>query len=158
MTKQDTGLAVRKSISVEASQERAFSVFTEGMGTWWPLDTHHIGAADAAAAVLEPRVGGRLFERGVDGSECDWGRVLVWEPPDRFVYVWQINADWQHDTSIESEVEVRFIAEGPTRTRVELEHRKLETFGDKAENMHEAFDSSGGWGALLESFASAAAA
>ena len=155
MTRQDTGLVVRKTITVETSQERAFSVFTEGMATWWPLDTHHIGAADAATAVLEPRVGGRLFERGVDGSECDWGRVLVWEPPGRFAFVWQINAEWQPDTSVESEVEVRFVADGPSRTRVELEHRNLESFGAQAESMRETFDGSGGWTSLLQRFADA---
>ena len=152
-----TAMSVKKTVLVEAPQAHAFAVFTERQSSWWPLATHHIGKAAARDAVLEPRAGGRWFERGVDGSECDWGRVLVWEPPHRLVLAWEINAAWQHDPGLRTEVEIRFVAVGPRSTRVELEHRNLERFGDKAEAMRSAFDSEGGWTALLERFAPAAA-
>lgn len=142
---------VRKSITVAASPDRAFRVFTEGMSSWWPLVSHHIGKVDATDAVVEPFTGGRWFERGADGSTCDWGRVLSWEPPHRLVLSWEISADWQHDASLQTEVEVRFIAEGSS-TRVELEHR-LQRFGDRAEEMRGIFDSPGGWTGLLQAFA-----
>jgi uncharacterized protein YndB with AHSA1/START domain len=157
MTMEATGLVVRKSISVEASQEHAFKVWTEGLDSWWRRD-HHIGEAEMAEAVLEPREGGRVYERGVDGSECDWGRVLVFEPPSRLVVSWQINGDWKYDPDMSraSEYEVRFIAEGPTSTRVEFEHRHLERHGEAAQKLFEAFDSDGGWMGALRSFADAA--
>ena len=109
---------VRKEIVVEASQERAFRVFTAEHGAWWPLATHHIGAQAAETAVIEPRVGGRWLERAADGTECQWGRVLVWDPPGRLVLAWQIGADWKHDDALLTEVEVRFVALGPALTRV----------------------------------------
>src|SRR5262245_56322106 len=118
-------LLVRKEITVEASQSRAFNVFTGELGGWWPLATHHIGALAAETAVIEPRAGGRWFERASDGSECDWGRVLVWDPPGRLVLSWEISPDFKHDESIDTEVEVRFVVLGPALTRVELEHRQL---------------------------------
>jgi uncharacterized protein YndB with AHSA1/START domain len=151
-------LSVKKSVLVEAPQAHAFTVFTERQGSWWPLASHHIGKAPAQTAIVEPRVGGRWFERGVDGSECDWGHVLVWEPPDRLVLRWEINAEFQHDPDLETEVEVRFVAVGPRSTRVELEHRHLERYGDKAEHMLAGLDSEGGWSSLLQLFAAAAAA
>lgn len=149
---------VRKSIVVNAPQAHAFAVFTEKHGTWWPLKTHHIGSQPAQTAIMEPRSGGRWFERGVDGSECDWGRVLVWDPPQRLVLAWQIGPDWHFDASFSTEVEVRFIAEGPKATRVELEHRNIERFGEKAAAMRAAFESDGGWGGILQQFAAASAA
>lgn len=147
---------VRKEIVVDTSREHAFRVFTDGLATWWPLATHHIGAVDAETAVIEPHAGGRLYERGVDGSQCTWGHVRVWDPPARFVFTWEINADWQIDASTPSEVEVRFVEESPTRTRVELEHRNLEAFGARGEEMRGVFDGDGGWNGLLARFASAA--
>jgi len=149
---------VRKTVTVEATKEHAFSVFTDGFATWWPIDTHHVGAADAATMGIEPFVGGRCYERGVDGSECDWARVTVFEPPDRLVVVWQLNADWAPDPTMTSEVEVRFVAEGPRTTRVELEHRGLDSFGDRAAEVHNALDSGGGWGGLLAAYVEVAAA
>jgi uncharacterized protein YndB with AHSA1/START domain len=146
---------VRKEIVVAVHRERAFTVFTDGLATWWPLSTHHIGAVDAEAAVIEPQIGGRVFERGVDGTECTWGHVRVWEPPSRFVFTWEINSDWQADPTVASEVEVRFVEESPTRTRVELEHRNLEAFGVRGEEMRGIFDSDGGWNGLLAAFAAA---
>jgi uncharacterized protein YndB with AHSA1/START domain len=148
---------VRKVVNVRAPAVVAWKVFTEQFGSWWPLATHHIGKASAVTAVIEPRVGGRWFERGEDGSTCDWGRVLSWEPPSRLVLSWDISADWQYDPDLKSEVEVRFIAEGTDATRVELEHRKLDRFGARRDEMRGIFDSEGGWGGLLQTFAARAA-
>jgi len=156
IAEQATGIAVRKTIVVEAPAERAFSVFTEGMTTWWPLETHHIGKVPVAAAVIEPWAGGRCYERGVDGSESLWGRVLVWEPPHRFVFSWELSSDWAHDPEIASQVEVTFTREGDSATRVELERRGLETYGDRSGEMRDIFDSEGGWTGLLERFRRAA--
>jgi uncharacterized protein YndB with AHSA1/START domain len=150
--------SVRKTVTVEATKEHAFSVFTEGFATWWPMDTHHISAVDVATMGIEPFVGGRCYERGVDGSECQWGQVTVFEPPDRLVFAWQLNADWAYDPAMTSEVEIRFVAEGPRTTRVELEHRGLDTFGDRAAEIRSALDSDGGWGGLMAAFAGAAGA
>jgi uncharacterized protein YndB with AHSA1/START domain len=150
---QHAGLAVRQSVVVETSRERAFYLFTEGMTSWWPIDSHSIGDRPMAEAVIEPRNGGRWYERGDDGSECDWGRVLAWDPPERVVLAWQISADWKADPGIHTEIEVRFTAEGDGRTRVDLEHRGLESFGERAEEMHGIFGSDGGWNGLLRRFA-----
>lgn len=149
--------SVKKTVLVEAPQAHAFAVFTDRQTSWWPLASHHIGKVPAESAVLEPRVGGRWFERGADGSECEWGRVLVWEPPDRLVLAWEITADWRHDPSFQTEVEVRFVAVGPSTTRVELEHRMLERYGEKAAPVRAALDAEGGWTSLLQLFAAAAA-
>jgi uncharacterized protein YndB with AHSA1/START domain len=150
--------SVRKVVGVQAPQDVAWRVFTEKMGSWWPLATYKIGRANAVDAVIEPRVGGRWYERGDDGSTCDWGRVLSWEPPSRLVLTWDISADWQPDPNLKTEIEVRFIAEGKERTRVELEHRRLDRFGARRDEMRRIFDTEGDWGQLLESFARAAAA
>lgn len=159
MNQPATDLTIQKTITVEAPQERAFAVFAEQMGSWWALETKAIGSAKAETAVVEPRAGGRWFERGVDGSECDWGRVIAYEPPGRLVLNWQISATWQYDPEIKTEVEVRFIAEGKTRTRVELEHRGLlEAYGDGAEQIHATFDSPGGWIEILNHYAHVAGA
>jgi hypothetical protein len=145
---------VRREIVVEASQARAFRVFTEDLSAWWPLATHHIGAQPAESAILEPRAGGRWFERAADGSECPWGKVLVWDPPGRLVLAWQIDAGWKFDEDLMTEVEVRFVAMGPAQTRVELEHRQLENYGETAQQMQGIFDSDGGWRGILQRFAS----
>lgn len=144
--------AVRKTITVSASQEHAFNVFTGRIGTWWPLADKSIGSADPETAILEPKAGGRWYERGVDGSECDWGRVLRYEPFERLVLNWQIGADWRYSPDLHTEVDVRFIAEGPDRTRVELEHRNLDAFGEHAEQMRTIFDSPGGWGGIIDGY------
>jgi uncharacterized protein YndB with AHSA1/START domain len=145
------------TITVGVPVERAFSVFTGSIDTWWPR-MYHIGQSDMAQAVLEPKEGGRWYERGVDGTECDWGRVLAWDPPHRLVVTWQINGQWQFDPDPEhaSEIEVRFTADGPGQTTVELEHRLLERLGD-GEAIRGAIGSGGGWSAILELFAKAAA-
>ena len=148
---------VRKSVTVEASREIAFEVFTARMTTWWPAE-HRIGKSPLAEIVLEPRVGGRWAERGTDGSECDWGRVLAWDPPSRFVLAWQLDADYEYDPKLETEVEVRFLAESPTRTRVELEHRHLDRYGAREAELRASFESGGGWQLGLDRFAAAAGA
>ena len=104
-------LSVHKTIEVNASRQHAFDVFTRQIATWWPLD-YHIGELDAVEVVIEPLTGGRWYERAADGSTCDWGRVLLWEPPTRVVLMWQISADWKADSTIESEIDVRFFDEG----------------------------------------------
>ena len=149
--------SVRKVVSVQAPPAVAWRVFTEKMGTWWPLAIYKIGKANAVDAVIEPRVGGRWYERGDDGSTCDWGSVALWEPHSRLVLYWEITADWQHDASLKTEVEVRFIADGKNGTRVELEHRRLDLYGARRDEMRRIFDTEGDWGRLLESFARAAA-
>jgi hypothetical protein len=148
---------VRKEIVVETSQARAFRVFTEEHGLWWPLATHHIGEKAAETAVIEPRAGGRWFERAADGTECLWGKVAVWDPPGRLVLSWEIGPNWKHDEALATEVEVRFVVLGPALTRIELEHRMLERLGDAAEPMRAAFDSEGGWTGILQSYAARAA-
>ena len=104
---------VVKEIIIETSAARAFRVFTEDIRAWWPLATHHIGAQPAETAIIEPRAGGRWFERASDGTECPWGRVLVWDPPARLVLSWQIGGDWKFDEAIASEVEIRFVVARP---------------------------------------------
>ena len=145
---------VRKSVHVKAPPARAFDVFTNGMGRWWPR-SHHIGQAEMRDAIMEPRAGGRWYERGEDGRECEWGRVIAYEPPLRVVLAWQVSADWQYDPDLVTEVEVRFTPDGEG-TRVDLEHRNLERFGDKAETMRSQIDAEGGWGLILQRFAEAA--
>ncbi len=145
---------VQTSIVVAAPIERAFSVFTEGMASWWPT-THHILEAELAEMVFEPRPGGHIYDRGVDGSECRWARVLVYEPPERVVFSWDISLQWKREEDPErtSEVEVRFVAEGPNSTRVELEHRGIERHGEGWEAMRDAVGSPDGWQAGLTAFA-----
>jgi uncharacterized protein YndB with AHSA1/START domain len=133
-------------------------VFTENMGTWWPLASYKIGKANAVDAVIEPRVGGRWYERGDDGSTSQWGSVLAWEPHSRLVLSWDISADWQYDPTLKTEIEVRFSADGSDRTRVELEHRHLDRYGVRHDEMRRIFDTEGDWGRLLEAFAHAAEA
>jgi uncharacterized protein YndB with AHSA1/START domain len=159
MTTQTAGTSVQTSIVVEAPIERAFSVFTDGIGSWWPAD-HHILQAELAEMVFEPRQGGHVYDRGADGSECRWARVLAYEPPSRVVISWDIDTRWQLETDPEktSEVEVRFVAEAADRTRVELEHRKLERHGEGWEQMRDAVGSPGGWSRGLGQFAEAARA
>ena len=142
---------VRKSINVGASPEQAFKVFTDGIGRWWPK-THKIGQADLDRPVIEPRAGGRWYELDVDGSECELGKVAVWEPPSRLILIWQLTPEFTYDPDLITEVEVLFRPEGDG-TRVDLEHRDLERMGEKAEAMAETVGGPGGWPALLALFA-----
>jgi len=148
--------SVRKVVKVQAPQELAWQVFTRQMGTWWPLAVYKIGKTNAVDAIIEPRVGGRWYERGEDESTCDWGRVLVWEPSSRLVLSWGINADFQYDPALQTEIEVCFIAEKDGSTRVELEHRRLDRYGDRRDEMRAIYDKSGDWGQLLVRFAQTA--
>lgn len=150
--------SVRKVLRVKAPQAVAWRVFTEKIGAWWPLSAYTIGKVPAVDAVIEPHVGGRWFERGQDGSTCQWGSVLVWEPRSRLVLSWDITADWQYDPALKTEIEVRFIAEGADATRVELEHRRLDRYGARRDEMREIFDKGGDWGRLLAMFANVAEA
>jgi uncharacterized protein YndB with AHSA1/START domain len=150
--------SVRKVLLVAASQETSWRVFTSQMGTWWPLAHYKIGKAKAVDAIVEPRAGGRWYERGEDGSTCEWGSVLSWEPSSRLVLSWDITADWQYDPTLKTEIEVRFIVESAERTRVELEHRRLDRYGARRDEMRRIFDTEGDWGRLLAGFAQVAAA
>ena len=158
MTTQSADTSVRASIEVATPIDRAFTLFTEGIGSWWPPD-HHILEGELAEMVFEPRAGGHVYDRGVDGSECRWARVLAYEPPDRVVFSWDISTRWELETDPErtSEVEIRFVAAGPDRTRVELEHRHLDRHGEGWEQMREAVGSPLGWSQGLGLFAEAAA-
>lgn len=143
---------VRKHIRVGANPTRAFEIFTAGMNRWWPRE-HSINKSPIRDIIMEPRAGGRWMERGEDGSECQWGKVLAWEPPTRLLLAWQINAQWQYDSQLVTEVELRFSAQGDG-TLVELEHR-LDGYGDAAEQMRQVFDGPQAWQGSLERFAKA---
>ena len=147
--------AVTRSIVVDAPLDTAFAVFTEDMASWWPPE-HHIIEAPLASMVFEARAGGRVYDVGTDGSECQWARVLVYEPPARVVFSWDINLQWQieSDPAKASEVEVRFLSEGERRTRVELEHRRLDRHGEGWEALRDGIGSDDGWGTGLRRFAS----
>ena len=154
MSTQTTDTSISTSIVVEAPIERAFTVFTEDMGSWWPPE-HHILQAELAEMVFERRVGGAIYDRGTDGTECRWARVLAYEPPTRVVFSWDISLQWQieSDTQRTSEVEVRFVAEDTNRTRVELEHRHIDRHGEGWEQMRDAVGSPDGWNLMLRMLA-----
>jgi uncharacterized protein YndB with AHSA1/START domain len=154
MSTQATDTAIRTSVVVEAPIEHAFRVFTEDFDLIKPRD-HNMLEVDIAESVFEPRAGGRVYDRGVDGSECQWARVLAYEPPERIVFSWDINPQWQLETDLErtSEVEIRFVADGDNRTRVELEHRNLDRHGDGWDGMREGVGGDGGWPLYLQRFA-----
>src|SRR5215469_16446385 len=159
MSSAPTIPAVQSTVTVAVPIQTAFRVFTEGFDTWWPR-THHIAQVDLAEAVLERREGGRWYERGVDGSECEWGRVLAWDPPRRLVVSWHLDGDFEYDAdpSRASEVEVRFTADGSDRTRVQLEHRHLERHGrESGEKLRAGVSGEGGWRALMRDYAETAA-
>ena len=149
--------AVRFSVIVDADIERAFAVFTEQMTVWWPPE-HHINAAPMAAAILEPRVGGRWYELGNDGSECEWGVVLAWDPPHHVAVSWHLDGDFQRfdpDMAHTSRVDVRFRAESDGTTRVELEHSGLDHHGPTWRRLRDSISSPGGWQETLRRFAAA---
>jgi uncharacterized protein YndB with AHSA1/START domain len=151
--------AVRKQIVVEAPQERAFIVFTEKFGDFKPRE-HNIMRSPIARTVFEPQVGGHIVDIAEDGSECRWARVLVYEPHERVVFSWDIGPDWQlvSDPDNASEVEVRFIAETPERTRVELEHRNLDRHGPGWEAVRDGIATDQGWPLYLDRYADLLAA
>jgi uncharacterized protein YndB with AHSA1/START domain len=145
---------VRRHIVVQAPVERAFTLFIERFGDIKPPE-HNLLGAPIAETVFEPKVGGHIYDRGVDGSECRWARVLAYEPPDRVVFSWDINPQWQieSDPDNTSEVEVRFIAESPQRTRVELEHRNLDRHGPGWPAVSDGVADDEGWPLYLTRFA-----
>lgn len=140
---------IRKTLTVRATPEHAFAVFTEGFDRWWPR-AMHVGKSPLARAGIEPRVGGRWYGVGEDGTEDSWGDVLAWEPPRRLVLAWRINAQFVCDPAVHSEVEVTFTPLEPGVTRVELEHRQIENLGEGAEAVRGRMDA--GWGGILASF------
>jgi uncharacterized protein YndB with AHSA1/START domain len=154
MSTQASDTATQHSIVVEAPIERAFSVFTDGFGSFKPRE-HNMLQVDIAETVFETQVGGNIYDRGVDGSECRWARVLAFEPPNRVVFSWDISPQWQIETDLDktSEVEVRFIAEAPDRTRVELEHRNLDRHGAGWESERDGVGGDQGWPLYLDRFA-----
>src|ERR671922_1167902 len=156
MTTKAQEASVRTQIVVEAPIERAFKVFTEDFGSFKPRE-HNLLGVPIAETVFEPRVGGHIYDRGEDGSECRWARVLAYEPPDRVVFSWDISPRWQLEDDPEraSEVEVRFIAETPERTRVELEHRELNRHGEGWEGLRASVEAPEGWPLYLNRYAEA---
>jgi hypothetical protein len=154
----DIALApVRKTVTVRANIDDAFRVFAAEMDSWWPR-THHIGKSPMTHVVVEPRTGGRLYSQQQDGTDCDWGRVLSWEPPTRFHFAWMITHTWGYEPDLakSSEVEVRFTSLGADNTRVDLEHRHFERMGAGAAAMRAGVDDPSGWNGLLTLFASKA--
>jgi uncharacterized protein YndB with AHSA1/START domain len=154
MTIQQAATSVRSSIVVEAPIERAFAVFTEEFGTFKPRE-HNLLGVEIAETVFEPRVGGRLYDRGVDGSECHWARVLAYEPPHRIMFSWDISPRWQVETDLDktSEVEVQFTAESSARTRVDVEHRNIDRHGAGWESVRDGVNADDGWPLYLQRFA-----
>jgi uncharacterized protein YndB with AHSA1/START domain len=153
----ESAAPVRKSVTVRASPARAFAIFTDDMDSWWPR-SHHVGKAPLRATLIEGRTGGRCYSQHEDATECDWGTVLVWEPPRRLVLAWQVSATWQSEPDLarSSEVEVTFTALDGGLTRVDLEHRHLDRVGANAAAYRAALDSPTAWDALLVAFATRA--
>ena len=151
-----TDYSVKKSITVHTGIDHAFHVFVEGFDSWWPR-SHHIGKSPMTRGVIEGKTNGRCYSEQEDGTECDWGTVLVWEPPKRLVLAWQITHEWGYEPDLakSSEVEIRFTPVAGS-TRIDLEHRHLERHGEGAQSMRDAVSSEGGWGSLLELYAAAA--
>ena len=143
--------AVRKSVRVKAPIARAFEVFTVGLTRWWPPN-HGIGKKPIAKVLMEPRLGGRWLEIAEDGTETSVATIILWEPPHRLVLLWQVNAQWKPDLAMKSEVDVRFTADGPDATMVELLHHKFETMGAEA-GASLRKDVNGGWPGLMDRFA-----
>jgi uncharacterized protein YndB with AHSA1/START domain len=154
MTQFTEATTIRHQVTVDAPIARAFAVFTEDFGRFKPRE-HNLLGVDIAETVFEPRVGGHILDRGVDGSECRWARVLAYEPPNRVVFSWDISPRWQVEQDLErtSEVEVTFIAEGPDRTRVELEHRHLDRHLEGWQGVRDGVDADGGWPLYLRRYA-----
>ena len=146
--------SITKTLVVQASVAHAFKVFTERFDSWWPRG-HHIGTSEPFTVILEEREGGRWYERGADGSECDWGRVLLYAPPARVAVSWHLNIDFKYDPdpAKASRVEVSFFDEGGGKTRVELVHSGLDRHGEGWEKLRAGVDSQGGWGGILDDFA-----
>jgi uncharacterized protein YndB with AHSA1/START domain len=149
---------VKRSVVVNAPIEHAFKVFTERFDLWWPRE-HHIGKADLKTAIIEPKAGGRFYEKGVDGSECEWGTVLEFTPPSRVALAWHLDPSWSYDPNPEraSEVEVTFVDRGGEKSRVELTHSKFSRHGDGWEKVRDGVGGERRWRMIIERFAAAAA-
>lgn len=145
---------IRKTVVVNAPVERAFTLFVDRFDAIKPKD-HNLLASPIVRSVFEPRVGGRIYDVAEDGTRCEWARVLTYEPPRRLVFTWDIGPTWQleSDPTRTSEVEVRFVAESDTRTRVELEHRHLERHGAAWRSVAEGVDGDAGWPLYLRRYA-----
>lgn len=154
MSESAQSTTVRHEVVVDAPVERAFSVFVNDIGSFKPRE-HNLLSVDIAETIFETRVGGHVYDRGVDDSECRWARVLVYEPPDRVVISWDINQRWQIETDPDktSEVEITFLPETPQRTRVVLEHRNLDRHLDGWETVRDSVDSDAGWPLYLRRYA-----
>jgi uncharacterized protein YndB with AHSA1/START domain len=156
MNAEQTLAAIRRSVTVRAPIEKAFAVFTESFGTWWPAD-YHVNPKGYESAFIEPQVGGRWFERAPDGSEYDWGRVLAWDPPRRILLTWQLNGEYVFEPEQASEVEITFTAEDAGRTRVDVVHSRFEGLTG-ADSVARTVGGERGWSAILPRFAAAAEA
>ena len=148
--------AIRKTLTVRATPERAFEVFTANITAWWPK-THHLGKTPLVKVVIEPHVGGRWYSVHEDGAQGEWGDVLVWEPPKTgeeggLVLAWRISHEWGYDPNLLTEVEVRFTPTADGETRVDFEHRKLEAFGDSDAARQTVTSMNGGWDLILGNF------
>lgn len=159
MTADIDETSIRTEVVVDAAQDRAFKLFTEQFDKIKPRE-HNMLGVEIAESVFEPRVGGRVYDRGIDGSECQWARVLSYEPPERIVFTWDISPYWQIETDLgrASEVEIRFIAESEERTRVTLEHRHLDRHGDGWEGLRAGVEGDQGWPLYLARYAEQVAA
>jgi uncharacterized protein YndB with AHSA1/START domain len=155
----DSETSIRTDVVVDAARERAFKLFTEQFDRIKPRE-HNMLGVEIAESVFEPHAGGRVYDRGVDGTECQWARVLVFEPPERIVFTWDISPYWQLETDLSkaSEVEIRFVAESEDRTRVELEHRHLDRHGDGWEGLRAGVEGDAGWPLYLARYAEQVAA
>lgn len=153
MNKTSTIKPVQHQVTVPLPISRAFELFADGFGTWWPSD-HHIGAEEMATAVIEPRQGGRFYEIGESGAECDWGTVVAYDPPSQLVIAWQLNADWEFDPDITraSEVEVNFTEVDSNSTVVHLEHRNFDAQGARGLEVQEAVNGAQGWPGILQNY------
>lgn len=156
MMTQDT--AVRIELSVDVPIDRAFTVFVERIGTWWP-HSHRV-TEQSVDVILESAVGGRLYERAQDGTECDWGTVLAIEPPHHVALSWAFTPSWQPspNPSQASRVDVRFTSTGPSTTAVVLEHTDLEQHGEGWQGLRDSVAGENGWSTILTSYADTAAA
>ena len=147
-----TALKVNKSITVSASPERAFEVFASRTSDWWPRE-HHLGKTSDFATILEPRPGGRWFERQSDGAEFEIGKIIAWDPPKRIVITWELDEEFQHNPAVASEVEVTFTPVAVNSTRVDIEHRNFDSLGERAARMRNMFDADNAWVHVLREFA-----
>ncbi len=151
---------VTREVVVDCDPQRAFDLFTADMTSWWPAE-HHIGSAPIEEVVVEPHAGGRWYTRHQDGTETNTGFVVRFDPPGqgqqgRFSVTWQIGADWSYHPDLVTTIDVRFIEEEPGRTRVELEHRDLQNFGEHAEQMKNVFEAPDAWTRTLANYVRAA--